>query len=1194
MSFRILMSELFTLCKYPHVKLPSLTLSARAYILAKLALHRSDRYQRAKKYWQHRQSGLPPAPELPLAKQPSAIANPKFVHLSTRLAPEIWLQLQHRAERSSLTGTFLLCAAYCEVLARWSKSSHFTITLLYFNRQFSLHQQEKDIVGNFSTTIMLEVDFSHQETFQARAKRLQRQFWRDVGHSQVSGVQVARDVIQQNGELPSVSVPVTFTSVTSAGTDNGRKAPNYTLNYSNLQVPQVFLDYQVMEEANKSVVLNWDFVEELFPGGLVNEAFNTYVRFLTCLAFDDKIWQEVSPQMLPAEQQQQAALNATQSPLSEAYLHTLMTEQASRRPNHPAVEGSITLTYQALYRRAGQLGHQLRKMGAEPNKLIAVIMEKGWEQVVAVYGILMAGAAYVPIDPELPQARCWLLIEECDIDVVLTQSWLLENLSWPENLQHICVDLIVEGSTDPLPLPMLQKRRDLAYVIFTSGSTGKPKGVMIDHCGAVNTVLDINRRFNILPEDKVLAVSSLSFDLSVYDIFGTLSAGATLVFPEASKSKEPSHWLDLVVTKKVTVWNSVPALMQLLVEYAVSQSLVPASLRLVMLSGDWIPLTLPRQIQSLIKGVQVISPGGATEASIWSILYPIKSVDSNWKSIPYGRPMQSQCFYVFNQKLQPCPTWVPGQLFIGGVGLARGYWKDKEKTDKSFILHPESGERLYRTGDMGRYLPSGEIELLGREDFQIKLQGFRIESSEIEAVLLQHPAVKAAVVTAVGGRQSPKKLVGYVVAENTDIAQSDLGIVLQNHSRQYLPQYMVPSVVMVLSIFPLTANGKIDQSALPAPEFSSSARQMESPKPRNRVEKQMAEIWVDVLGIDNPGIKDNFFELGGSSFTGMQLMARIQQTFGETLLLADLLDKPTIENLCKRLGSGDTKENNSVVLGIQTRGDRQPLFCVHPVGGNVLCYTDLARHLGTTQPVYGIQAKGLRTGQHTINSIEAMAKLYVEELRTIQPESPYALSGWSLGGIIAFEMAQQLIAADQEVALLALIDSYLPNTSMFAPTSNRLTEEELISTFAQDLGGIAGKAFSLAPEKLQSIEADKQFDYFIAQTQTLEILPPEINSRQLHQLFLVFKANTQAMFTYKPRAYPETAIVYCASADKMKMNSSLSWNQIIADINDISIPCNHYEIVRDPYIGEIAQHLSSRLQRIQPADFLNHTVKEPV
>ena len=494
--------------------------------------------------------------------------------------------------------------------------------------------------------------------------------------------------------------------------------------------------------------------------------FAAYCGFLQRLAEEEEAWQKTARHLIPAAQlEKRAEANATEAPISSEMLHTLFSNQVSRQPDHLAlISSNRTLSYEELFNYSNYMGHLLREKGAEPNRLVAVLMEKGWEQVVAVLGILNSGAAYLPIDPELPRKRIWHLLADGKIDLVLTQSWIDEKLKWPEGIQRFFVDKIELANEDITPLKPVQRPEDLAYVIYTSGSTGFPKGVMIGHRGAVNTILDINKRFELGPEDKVLAISNLNFDLSVYDIFGTLAAGGTIVFPDPDKTKEPAHWLDLMTNNQITVWNSVPTLMQMLEEYLSGRTdAVPQSLRLILLSGDWIPVDLPDKIKSYFNGVRIIGLGGATEASIWSNLYSIEEVDPDWKSIPYGYPMLNQRFHVFNEFMEDCPDWVPGQLYIGGLGLAKGYWRDEEKTENSFIVCPQTGERLYRTGDFGRYLPDGSIEFLGREDFQIKINGYRIELGEIETTLKHLPGVKDAVVIGTDGASKEKQLVGYVV-----------------------------------------------------------------------------------------------------------------------------------------------------------------------------------------------------------------------------------------------------------------------------------------------------------------------------------------------------------------------------------------------------------------------------------------------
>ena len=1185
-SYRILMRKLAELYQNPKVTLTSLEFSFRDYVLANISLQESTAFKQAMNYWHNRIPKLFPAPSLPLAKQPSSLREYRFEHLNARLAPKIWLRFKNRAIKANLTPTLALCAAYAEVITAWSKSPRFTLTILHLNR-FPLHPQVNDIVGNCSTTLLLEVDNSEEAPFEARAKRLQKQLWNDLEHSIFSGVEVVRELNRLQGSLPRATMPVTFASLVSNSSSlDGKKVPDQpqiknfdssnrsTINYfwdsqiySSLQVPQVFLDHQVLE-ANGALIINWDFVKEIFPEEMVKDMFDAYVRFLYQLASEEDSWQKISPRLIPpAHLDLQASTNATEAPVEKNLLHTLFTLQLPQRTEQAAVvSGSLTLSYKDLYQRSNQLGNRLRQLGARPNKLVAVVMEKGWEQVVGVLAILMAGSAYLPIDPALPQERFWQLLKQSEVHLVLTQSWINKNLTWPEGSQRICVDTASEANATIQILESVQQPEDLAYVIYTSGSTGISKGVMIDHLGAVNTILDINQRFDVNHNDKVLALSSLNFDLSVYDIFGTLAAGGTIVLPDASGIKEPAHWLNLIKQEQITIWNSVPALMQLLLEFAASTEISPSELRLVLLSGDWIPLTLPSQIKALSESVQVIGLGGATEASIWSIIYPITTVDQTWTSIPYGRPMVNQQFYVLNDKLEPCPIWVPGQLYIGGRGLAKGYWKDKEKTRASFIVHPSTGKRLYRTGDLGRYLPDGNIEFLGREDFQVKVQGYRIECGEIEAILLQHSAVKAAVVTAVGEQQAAKHLVAYVVSARPEPTRSELRDFLE----EKLPQYMVPSIFITLEALPLTSNGKIDRRSLPMPDPSDFTKKVSLVLPRDTLELQLAQIWSEILDVHPVGVQDNFFDLGGYSFAAMRLMARIQQKFGKTLPLETLLQGATIEHLASILRQQTDFQSSSLLVGIQSAGRKPPFFCVHPVGGNVLCYVDLARYLGKEQPFYALQSKGLNGECELLNRIEDMAAAYIESIKTIQAQGPYQLGGWSLGGIIAFEIAQQLYQQGEEVVLLAMIDSYLP-TPCDKPEA--IDDAMLLTSVAHDLSGIFGKDLSISVDELRQLQPEEQLNYLLKKTKMLNILPSEVGAQQMHQLLKVFKANNQAMYSYIPQIYPGRIILFCAR-ERMKVTQVKDWEKLaVRGIEVHKIPGNHYSIIREPQVRFLADHL---------------------
>jgi amino acid adenylation domain-containing protein len=746
----------------------------------------SPPYRRAWEYWERRLATLPPAPELPLARHPATIAVPHFTRRHARLEPPAWEGLKARAAAAGLTPSSFLLAAFCEVLAAWSKRPRFTVNLTLFHRP-PVHPQIDDLIGDFTSLILLAVESPPHLGFLARARRLQMQLADDLDHREVSGVRVLRELGRRRGEL-GASMPVVFTSTlvqdTSARRADPRQIP-VEIVYSISQTPQVWLDHQVSEEAG-ALWFNWDAVEELFPAGLLDAMFTAYRGLLARLAESDEAWREAPRALLPpAQRQQRDEVNATAAPLAGGLLHGPLLAAARRWPERTALAvggaGGPTLRYGELEERARHLAQRLQELGAQPNQLVAVVMDRGWAQVVAVVGVLMSGAAYLPLDPRLPPERLTALLRNAQVRVALTEEEWARRLAWPAAVVVLCADGEPAGSVAAPPraaLAAAARPQDLAYVLYTSGSTGEPKGVMIDHRAALNTVLAINRRFEVGPADRVLGLSSLGFDLSVYDLFGVLGAGGTLVLPSAGRELDPAHWREVAAHHGVTIWNSVPALMELLLDAAgaaagtgpaAGAGALPPALRLVLLSGDWIPTRLPERIRALCPAARVVSLGGATEASIWSLLYPIAEVEPGWSSIPYGKPLANQWLEVLDEALERRPVWVPGELYIGGAGLAQGYWRDDARTRASFLEHPRTGERLYRTGDWARYLPDGNLELLGREDSQVKLHGLRIELGEIEAALLRHPEVRAAAVTLSGAERSTgRQLVAYLVPRLAD------------------------------------------------------------------------------------------------------------------------------------------------------------------------------------------------------------------------------------------------------------------------------------------------------------------------------------------------------------------------------------------------------------------------------------------
>ncbi|TDC90751.1 amino acid adenylation domain-containing protein [Nonomuraea deserti] len=963
-------------------------------------------------YWRERLAGLEPL-ELPTdAPRPPELTHAGAAHHFS-VGAELAGRLDRVGREHGATPYMVLLAAYAVLLGRYAGQRDVTIGSPVAGRPVP---ELEGLIGCFVNMLAMRVDLSGEPTFAELLRRVRDTATDAYTHQEVpferlvSELNVAREpsrspvfqvilAMQNYGGEPEAG------ALALEGFEPGRWATRF--------------DLELYTGGDGSFLFVYNTA--LFSARRVERMAGHLATLLAQVADAPETPVAELDLLTAAEQEERRRWNDTAADLGPpGLLPDPVRDSGAVAVVHPGG----ALTYAELLGRARALAAELVSAGAGPGRLVAVVMERGWEQVAAVLAINLAGAAYLPVDADLPDQRRFELIERGGCEIAVTQPWL--DLAWPAGLTRLTVP---DACGDPLDNPATPG--ELAYVIFTSGSTGTPKGVMIEHRAAVNTVRDLNHRYRIGPADRFLALSALSFDLSVYDVYGALAAGAALVMGDPSGDKDPAAWAGLVAEERVTVWNSVPALMELLVDHAEHEGTDLSSLRLVLLSGDWIPLTLPDRIRALAPDAEVVSLGGATEGSIWSISYPIGAVDPAWTSIPYGRPLANQTFHILSPGLRDVPVGVPGELYIGGAGVATGYWRDPERTAASFVTRPRTGERLYRTGDLGRYTGDGTIEFLGRADAQVKIRGYRIELGEIETHLARHPDVAECVVTT-DGDGSAAQLVAYVVGAGPDPVR------LRAHLAETLPAYMIPARFVPLDRLPLTANGKVDRRRLPAPSAAPEAGGTRA-APSTDTERLVSAVWADVLGGADFGIDDDFFDAGGHSLLAIKVVARLRRELppgAAPVAVVDLFKHPTIRELAAHADGGATGPRPLLheLTPRRSRPADLTYVCVPYGGGAAVAYQPLADALPATHALWAVSIPGHDVGlDEDPQPLEEVAERCVDEiLRKVR--GPLALYGHcGVGSALTVAIARRLEAAGRSLEAV-----YIGAIFPFAQPGNRV------------------------------------------------------------------------------------------------------------------------------------------------------------
>ncbi|GGK79729.1 non-ribosomal peptide synthetase [Mangrovihabitans endophyticus] len=847
--------------------------------------------------------------------------------------------------------------------------------------------------------------------------------------------------------------------------------------------------------------------------------------------------------------------NDTALDLPARTLPELLSEQVAIRAESIALrtdEGE--LTFGELHARSNRLAWRLRDLGVGPDILVGVHLHRSAELIIGLLAVLKAGGAYVPLDPEYPKDRLQYMVDDARVAVLLSEPELtgaLERGAVPV----LTVGVADDGYPDHEP-PLAVTPEHLAYVIYTSGSTGRPKGVQITHRALLNLLLSVQRDLRFTHRDRMLAVTSLSFDISALEVYLPLMTGAELVLAP-NIAVDGLRLREFVENSNATVMQATPSSWRLLVE----AGLRPDPELRVITGGEALPADLASELTSRFPAVW--NAYGPTETTIWSCLQLLNPDDP----VTLGHPIANTRVYVLDDACNPVPEGVPGNLYIAGVGLARGYLGRADLTADRFLPDPygQEGDRMYRCGDVVRRLPSGALDFLGRTDHQVKIRGFRIELGEIESVLARHPRVGGVTVIARQVRAGEQQLVAYVTPQGAAPGAAQLRGVVASA----LPAYMVPAAFVVLDAFPLTPNGKIDRNRLPAPgEVRSSTETFV--EPRTATERAIAEIWRDVLGLARISATDNFLELGGNSLAALRVIMRLR-ALAERDIPFTALPGGTLAELA-RIIDGKRETASSVVLSLRPTGGKPPLFFVHSLGGSVFSYAELCEALDPDRPFHAIQAPEYAGPQvPRPQTIEAIAELYLTDLRTVQPQGPYHLGGWCMGGIVAHEMARQLQSVGEPVGSLVIVSA-----SIDEPVPPRYITSEA----AAIVGAFADK-LPITEAELEALDPDARLDRVVRLTRGTTDERPDANSvEELRRLVRLYQRHARALITYRdtPREpYRGDALLIRAERGPFT-GGDYGWKRRIAGrlLIDES-PGEHLSMIRDANASKLASRIEAAL-----------------
>lgn len=1158
------------------------------------------------KYWHEQLAGAPPLLELPLDHPRPPVQRHAGADLLWPFPLSLTQTLRAFSQREGVTLFMTLFAAFQVLVAHFSGQEDLVVGIITANRT---RKELEDLIGFFVNTLVLRTDLSGNPSFRELLRRVRQVALGAFAHQELPFEKLVEE-LQPERTLsyhPLIQVLFDFRNIHKQNLE--LFGMNFESTYIDKTAAAAFdLEFEI-EDDNENLHWHVLYNPELFDKSTVIRIAEHFLTILkqVVAAPEQRLW---NLSLLTAAERAKILVewNSTQVSFPQNLCFPqLFEKQVAVTPDAIAlVYNNEYLTYQELNARADLLAHHLQQLEIFPEQVVALLAPRSPDFLIAVLAIFKIGAAYLPLDPHHPPQRLAQILAQSGTSLVLTSSEFLSGL------EQACVSLL--GSSHPQiklladfaldtqlqsNLAVSCDPRQLAYIIYTSGSTGTPKGVMVEHRGMLNHIHAKIKDLSLTRDDFVAQTASQCFDISVWQFLAPLLVGGRVQILQDEEAHAPQELLAAIQRQRVTVLEVVPSLLQALLEELDQgiDSVVPHldSLRWMLLTGEALPAELCCRWLAHYPQIPILNAYGPTECSDDVTHYLISNQPSAIdQPVPIGRPVANTQVYVLDSYLELTPIGIPGELYVGGVQIGRGYLHLPSLTSERFVPDPfggTAGARLYRTGDKARYRPDGSIEFLGRLDQQVKLRGYRIELGEVEAALRAQPGVRNAVVALRKGRGTEQeRLVAYVVttplSEKEQESRGWNPEALRSALRERLPAYMVPAAFVTLDELPLMSNGKLDRQRLPEPKEAHIAGSRNAVPPRTKLEEVLAGIWSELLHFPQISIYDNFFELGGHSLLAVQLLNQVKQRLGFSLSLANLFQSPTIAQLAPLLqANGDQSPHlsRSLIVPIRAGGTKRPFFCIHPISGDLYSYLGLARYLDQDQPFYGIQECGLGAyqDQKIFTNIEQMAETYVDALLEAQPAASYALGGHSFGGLVAFEMARQLLARGRKVSLLALFDSHWEGKDTMEVVSTLLGEDEdpiseaqWITDLAAVLENYRGKKTSIAFHELSQLSSEAQLAYLLDHLVASEVLPQGTQLAELRGLLRVIKANQNSLRIYRPRTYQGRITLICC--ERATFDPATAWARFSPEPLEIhTVPGDHFSMITEPRV----KFLATQLQR---------------